>query len=64
MCLSLLYWGGRSLLFGEWPSSLPVVVYYGAKYYYRVHSESGQVLYTTALLQLNQVSVCTMISSQ
>ena len=30
----------------------------------RVHSESDQVLYTTALLQLNQVSICTMISSQ
>ena len=27
-----------------------------------VQTESGQVLYTTALLQLNQLLICTMIS--
>ena len=33
------------------------VVYFGF-----VQTESGQVLYTTALLQLNQLFICTMIS--
>ena len=40
------------------------VGYWGSKYFYRVQRESGQVLYTTALVELNQVSICTMISSQ
>ena len=34
------------------------VVYFGF-----VQTESGQVLYTTALLQLNQLFICTMMSS-
>ena len=37
--------------------SMRFVVYFGF-----VQTESGQVLYTTALLQLNQLFICTMIS--
>ena len=37
-----------------------VVVYSGSEYYYRVRNESGQVLHTTALLQLDETNLTTI----